>query len=82
MRAAHLSARKGHVSRPCTDAPCTDARIRGAFSRCRVFESTTADYLEYVRGSEQYTSQLVECPFGYRPDVADAMEVSVFQPRE
>jgi len=47
-----------------------------------VFESTTADYLEYVRGSEQYTSQLVECPFGYRPDVADAMEVSVFQPRE
>jgi hypothetical protein len=47
----------------------------------RVFEGATADYLSYVRTSGNYASRRVDCQFGYRPEVADAMEVSIFQPQ-
>ena len=46
-----------------------------------VFADSTAPYLEYVRGEGCYTSRTVDVSFGYRDDVPDAMEVSIYDPQ-
>ena len=35
-------------------------------------------YLEYVRGSERYSSSFRESHFEWRPDVPDGLEVSTY----
>jgi hypothetical protein len=50
-----------------------------------VFKESLTPYLDYVRGggggSSKYTSStFVETNFGYRDDVKDGMEVSIYNP--
>lgn len=43
-------------------------------------EGGMKDYLQYVRGGSSYSSRFIESTFEWREDVADGMEVSIYQP--
>lgn len=43
-------------------------------------EGGMKDYLQYVRGSSNYSSRFIPSMFEWRDDVPDGMEVSIYQP--
>jgi hypothetical protein len=38
--------------------------------------------VRYVRSSSSYSSRFIESTFEWRDDVADGMEVSIYQPQQ